>query len=120
MYFDKPEWKEKAVGIVNILGMAIVNHPTSFGAWLGLLQEIIVGTSEISLVKPDPESLHIKVLEAYIPHKILMSTGVESSSFPILRGKRPTVRENLYLCRNYTCLKPVNTVNQLLALIRPK
>ncbi|HLF47286.1 MAG TPA: hypothetical protein VI548_12735, partial [Chitinophagaceae bacterium] len=120
LYFGLPVWKEQALKTVSALGNAIVRYPGSFGEWAMLLLEIAKGTAEIAIVKSNPEDLHIKVLHEYIPHKIMMCSANENNSFPLLKGKDPLHKKNLYLCKDYQCQKPVSTVNQLLALIIPK
>lgn len=120
VYFDIPEWKDIVLKTVMTLSNAIIRYPTSFGVWACLLLEIVDGTSEIAVVNYSPEDLQIKVLHEYIPHKVMMCWATGSASFPLLKGKDPKHEENLYLCRNYECQKPVSTVNQLLSLIRPK
>jgi len=120
LYFDIPDWKELVIKTIGSLGKALVNYPTSFGVWISLLQEIIEGTPEIAIVTTRPEDLHIRILQEYIPHKILMHSATINDLFPLLKGRDPTSAEGLYLCRNYRCEKPVSTPKQLLALIRPK
>jgi uncharacterized protein YyaL (SSP411 family) len=120
LYFDIPEWKGNVVNTVRSFENAVIRYPTSFGAWACLLQELVEGTAEIAIVSTDPENLHARVLQAYIPFKILMCSRAENSSFPLLTGKNPKHSENLYLCRKYSCQKPVSTVEQLVALLRPK
>lgn len=120
MYFELSEWKDKVRKSMQTLQNAIVRYPTSFGFWACILLEIVEGTLEIVIVNSNPEELHIKVLNEYLPHSIFMCSATENSSFPLLAGKDPKQRETLYLCHNYECQKPVATVNQLLALIRPK
>ncbi len=119
-YFEIPEWKDRVMKTIQTLSNAIVRHPTSFGFWATILLEIVEGTFEIVIVNSNPEKLHIMVLREYIPHSVLMSSATENSSFPLLKGKDPKQKESLYLCLDYKCEKPVATVNQLLALIRPK
>ncbi len=120
LYFDIPKWKEIAITVVSSLGNAIVRYPSSFGVWACLLQEIIGGTSEIAIVNPNPDDLHLSILNEYIPHKILMTTTIPDNSFPLLVGKNPAESESIYLCSNYACHKPVSSVEQLLKLIRPE
>ena len=120
LYFDIPDWKELVIKTIASLGKALINYPTSFGVWASLLQEITEGTQEIAIVTTKPEDLHIRILQEYIPHKILMHSATINDLFPLLKGKDPTSSAGIYLCRKYRCEKPVSTPKQLLALIRSK
>jgi uncharacterized protein YyaL (SSP411 family) len=104
--------------MLSILGKAATRHPTSFGVWAGMLLEIVYGTDEIAIVGSDPYFLQMQVLKNYIPHKILMCSERQSSQFPLLTDKKEGNPALIYLCRNYTCLKPVTTVKDLLTLLK--
>lgn len=119
-YFSVPEWKERAMKMVNALGNAVVNHPTSFGAWACLLQEMVMGTAEIAIVMPDPQEMHRQILQQYIPHKILMCSATGNDDFPLLKGKNPDRNPGIFLCHNYQCKAPVNTLENLIALLKAK
>jgi uncharacterized protein YyaL (SSP411 family) len=115
--FDKKNWRERSLAILSSLGRVIVKYPSSFGNFACLLLEAVDGSHEIVITGSDHESLHTEVLHEYIPHRILMATGKADSSFPLLAGKEVNKQALVYVCKNYTCLSPVNSVNALRALI---
>ena len=118
LYFDKPEWREKTIRMINSLGNAIVRYPTSFGVWANILIELTIGTNEIAIISANSQYILSQVLKEYIPNKIIMATTGKSNSFPLLSGKENDKEITLYLCRNYTCEIPVSSVTELMALIR--
>lgn len=99
------------------LGKAIVSYPGSFANWACLLQEMITGTNEIAIVGERFPELHHEVLRGYIPHRVLMATGRADPGFPLLAEKQGANNPSIYLCRNYTCRKPVFSVKDLMSLI---
>ena len=113
LYFDKSDWREKGIAMVSSLGNAITRHPTSFGIWACLMQEITAGTNEIAVVTDEPQEVLVQVLKEYIPHKIIMSGKGESNSFPLLSGKERGPATAIFLCRNYACDKPFASVTDL-------
>ena len=115
--FDKKDWKERSLNMLSSLGSAITRHPTSFGIWACLLQEVISGTNEIAIVGQVSENLHLELLKHYIPHRVVMMSFDSDPGFPLLTGKPATNPPSVYLCRNYTCLHPVFSVNDLISLI---
>jgi len=119
LYLDKPAWKERAHKILSILGKVVTRYPTSFGVWAGLLLEMVNGTDEIVIVGTNAYLLQKEILENYIPHKILMCSERQSSQFPLLSDRKEENPALIYLCRNYSCLKPVTSVKDLLTLRMP-
>lgn len=120
IYFDKPAFREKAVAMINSLGNAIIRYPTSFGVWACLLLELTNGTNEIAILSNEPQAALSQILKKYIPHKIMMSSASSSNDYPLLSGKESAGKTTLYLCRNYSCKKPVSTVDALMELIKRK
>ncbi len=49
-----------------------------------------------------------------------MSASDQGNAFPLLSGKENTGENTIYLCRNYSCKRPVNTVEALIDLIGHK
>lgn len=117
LYFDEPGWREKCSRMIGSLGNAVVRYPTSFGVWAGLLLEVTAGTQEVVIISKETQAVLEQLLKYYFPHKILMGSATEDPGFPLLKGRKKTGDTTLFLCRNYSCEKPVNTIQELVALI---
>jgi uncharacterized protein YyaL (SSP411 family) len=115
-----PEWKIRTEKMISSLNHTIIQYPTSFGVWAMLLVEIVEGTEEVIVIGKEPSVLAKQVLEEYIPHKIFLVSKTGKEQLPLLTGKTPIERTLIYLCHEYSCLKPVTEVNQLLALINER
>jgi uncharacterized protein YyaL (SSP411 family) len=120
IYFDKADWREKSSRMISSLGNAIVRYPTSFGVWSCLFLEITSSTNEIAIIANEPQDILSQILKEYIPHKIIMASKNKSNDFPLLSGKESSGETTLYLCRNYSCEKPVSTTEALMDVIRRK
>jgi uncharacterized protein YyaL (SSP411 family) len=117
IFFDQPSWRQRAEDMVNALGDVIIKYPTSFGVWLSLLFEKIKGTNEIAVVGKEWENYLEKILGIYIPHKLVMATAEPLKTYPLLADKAKNKETLIYLCRNYACLNPVNSVEDLQGLL---
>ncbi len=113
---DKKEWGKQGRTMLSSLGNAIIRYPGSFGVWAGLLVEQVAGTAELAILGKSYEKLHKEVLWEYIPGRVLMASDSEKS-WPLLSGKTASDMPLVYLCRDYTCQKPVDSVKALIALI---
>ncbi|NBV30538.1 MAG: thioredoxin domain-containing protein [Chitinophagaceae bacterium] len=117
LLLDRPDWGQKSQQMVKIVGNAIKRYPTSFGNWACTLQETALGTNEITLIGQEVDCLLLELLQAYIPHRVLMSSVRTDDRFPMLRNKITDSLSSIWLCRNFTCQPPIRTIADLLRLI---
>jgi uncharacterized protein YyaL (SSP411 family) len=117
IYFDMPGWGEIARKTTGALENAIVRYPMSFSCWASLVLEIVTGTCELAITGDNPEELFNDVISQYIPNKVIMKSGKMESPFPLLNGKATGPVPLIFLCRNYTCQQPVNSVQSLVELL---
>jgi len=115
--FNFPDWKKITENMITSLVRPITQYPTSFGVWATLFLEVVCGTEEISVIGENNLSIAEQVLAQYIPHKVFMAPSGPNVELPLLVGKTPTNPPLIYLCRTYSCLKPVTDASQLLELI---
>ncbi len=117
LVFDQPGWSEKCYSLIRSLGQAIVKHPSSFGVWAMVLQQLTRGTLEIAITGQHANTFLCPVLERYIPNKILQAEETISSLFPLLADKTGMNEgENaFYICENYACKAPFLTIDDFLA-----
>jgi len=101
---------------VESLSGVVGRHGGSFANWAGLLQEWAGGTQEIVVIGPEKE-IYEKILYEYVPHGLMLYSPVENQEFALTKGKKPSEKTNIYLCKNFACREPVEQVNQLMMLI---
>ena len=117
IFYDKREWRERSYWMVTSMGKAVTRYPTSFGIWNNLLMEILTGTKEIAIVGNNALELHVQLIKEFIPHRVLMASKKADNTFPLLNGKEATDPASIYLCKEFSCLKPVITLKDLMSLI---
>ncbi len=115
--FNNKDWKNRSFTIVSALGNTITRYPTSFGCWNCLLAEMITGTAEIAILGKEFHKIHKELLGKYIPHRIIMASLVENKQFPLLAEKPATTPASIYVCKNFACVQPVNSVDEVMSLI---
>jgi uncharacterized protein len=115
---DRSDWRQRSMDMLAALGNAITRHPSSFGYWASLLQEVVDGTNEIVIIGEGYGQLAEEILSCYIPHRVLMGASQENPKFPLLAAKTGMGEKvAIYLCRNYTCASPVFSAEGLTSLI---
>jgi uncharacterized protein YyaL (SSP411 family) len=120
IFFDIREWRGRAEQMVRSLGDVIIKYPTSFGVWLALLFEMTEGTKEIAVLGKEWEKYLQKVLGIYISHKLVQAAEIPLSGYPLLSDKPETSETRIYLCENYACRQPVNTIQEFVSLLQRK
>jgi uncharacterized protein YyaL (SSP411 family) len=78
---------------------------------------LVTGTNEIAIIGSEAQFLKEQMLQQYIPQRIVMSSSVSIPAYPLLAGKQGDEKTSIYLCRSYTCQRPVFSVNELMLLI---
>ncbi len=115
--YDRKDWVDRAAQMLGLLAPVIVKYPTSFGRWGCHLLEMTDGLAEIVITGKDIAEERKQLLKEYLPHTVMMSTAIDNQHFPLLVGKEVEDKPLFYLCKNYTCLRPVQTVDELMLLI---
>ena len=117
IYFDEKGWKERSRSMVMANADHIIRFPTSFGWWGCLFLEIVSGTDEIAVIGKDFQQLQHEIFAIYIPHKVLMGSVTDNELFPMLAGKIATKEAIIFLCKDYVCQQPVNSIERFMSLI---
>ncbi len=115
--FDNSSWQRLADEMLQTLAKGIIGHPTSFGIWASLLQKYAFGINEVVICGPEFITKRNVLLQQYLPGKILQATLTENRNFPMLNGKKPGKETLIFLCRQYSCKEPVNSIEKLIGQI---
>lgn len=117
VYFNIAEWKSRSEKMFRQLSQLISQYPSSFGNWAILWSELYYGTYEVAVVGSGYSKLMKEINTEYIPNKVIMAAETGEKDFPLLAGKVSGHNTSVYLCSNYTCFSPVNTLEELISLI---
>ncbi|HTN38556.1 MAG TPA: thioredoxin domain-containing protein [Arachidicoccus sp.] len=119
--FDKPVWRTRAYAMVDAIGKTICNYPASFGAWCAVWQKMVNGIHEIAVIGEDAPALAAEVLSFYQPNRLLQFSEKVNQAYPLLADKKiPAGKTFIYLCKDYACSQPVETVKDLQTQLRFK
>ena len=116
--FNNKEWVNQAEQMLMQLNKAIVRYSTSFAYWANFMQMKIKGMVEISVTGNAVERVLSEILQEYIPAKVLQSSNVEDASFPLLKEKNYGCGATMYVCKDYSCKKPVDCMKDLKNLLK--
>lgn len=114
--FENSYYTQLAEKMIIGVGNMATKYPTSFGVWLDALFQLIKGTKEIVIIGEYEKPLE-EVNALPVPFSILMASKNSEDGFPLLKDKLFTPPFSIFLCQNYACQKPVQSVLELSNLI---
>lgn len=115
--FDISKWKQRSMAMVGALQGMAIKYPTSFGIWACTMIDFFYGVNEIAVVGKNYDKTTSSVLKHYVPNKVIQSSAGNNKEFPLLSERLKEGLTLIYLCREYSCLNPVETTNDFVQLI---
>lgn len=109
---NKPDWAEKAKNMLLSVGGGMIHYPTSFGNWDLLLQKMVHNYKEIAIVGDNYKTLLKQVNELYLPDGLIASSE-QDNNLPLLQNRHQPNKTLIYLCKNYSCQQPVDSLEAL-------
>ena len=100
-------YTEAAEGVLSLLGDRVTEHPTAFGHLLGAVDLFHSGITEVVVTGDRPDLVEV-VQRAYLP-SVVLAWG-ERGDGPLWEGRQDGLA---YVCRDYACLAPVDSVKDL-------
>jgi uncharacterized protein YyaL (SSP411 family) len=101
-------YADAARGILTLLYEPMAHHPTAFTHALAAVDLLVAGIDEVAVIGDRPDLVQ-GVQRAYRPNTVL--AWGEPYDSPLWDGRKDGMA---YVCRNYTCQTPCDTVEKLL------
>lgn len=112
------EYRRRAVFALETVAEPMTRFPTAFGHLLGCADLEVNGAIEVALAgdtaSPEFKALERTVAERYVPSLVLAGGSErESPGIKLLEGRTTIGNATAYVCRGYTCDKPVTESYEL-------
>ncbi len=112
--FDNNRYKNAHFEMLQTLVESIKMYPTSFSKWASGVISAVHPPFEIAVLGADFFDKSLQINALFLPNKILMASAHQDPKLPLL--DRDT-EGSIFLCQNYACQLPVQTVEELSALM---
>ncbi len=113
VYFDIPEWRQRSEDMILYISNFAGKYPVSFGRWNLNMLLLVYGLKEIVVMADDYASLVQKILQEYIPLKVIQAAQQPDEGWPLLRGKVILPNQTkIYICEDYNCLQPAGSFEE--------
>ena len=115
----RTDWREMALQMLKQVEDAVKTYPRSFERWaLAMLMEVYP-YHEIAVVGKGAMETAARIQSRFLPNGIIAATMQGSDELPLLAEK---VAGNdtalIYVCRDFTCQRPVATLAEFWELVR--
>ncbi len=119
-FFDNKTYQSLSVNMLLSVEQSVERYPSSLSKWAGCALSLVFPPYEIAVVGTDAFSKSKAINAHFLPNKILMSSVEEDTTFPLLSGRSGDTegaQSLIYVCQNYACKIPVQTVEQMLEIL---
>jgi uncharacterized protein len=113
--FDKNDYKDVHFAMLSTMADAIKMYPTSFSKWASGLLSAVHPPFEIAVVGDDYFDKALAINALFLPNKIVMASPQQDAELPLLDRN---TEGGIFLCQNYACHLPVQTIEELKGLIQ--
>ena len=117
LLLDESAYKELAIDMLLAVRESILRYPLSFGQWSRVALWTVYPLNEIAILGPNAGAMAKEVNRKWIPNKVIMAATVENQVFPLLKDKPIGNNTYIYLCKDYTCSSPVETIEAFTQLV---
>ena len=97
----------------------MVSHARYYSNWGILLINHVASPVELAISGPDAEEKRKELEQHYLPELILAGANKESN-IPLLLNRYDNTSTRIFVCQNYSCKLPVETVEEALELFPEK
>jgi uncharacterized protein YyaL (SSP411 family) len=116
-------YRARAEEILRLFHEPARKNPFGYVTCLEALERYTGAGTEIVLVEgtgTSPADLERAIAECYVPHLTIVRTPTDQSPMPPLAQGRPSVggRPTAYVCRHFSCSRPLTSAEDLRALLR--
>ncbi|MCB9316905.1 MAG: thioredoxin domain-containing protein [Lewinellaceae bacterium] len=115
---DRQDWREMAINILLIMKSTVERYPLSFERWAGALLNETHPYVEIVVVGDNAFDKTRTILRRFLSNGLLVASATETDESPLLAGKPGNSDAYIYICQNYACKKPVQSIKEFDQLLQ--
>lgn len=115
-YLYKTKYIEMSETMLSNVKQNILDIGVYGAGWDVLIAWFASGTYDVAIIGKDVEAKR-KEFETYYLPGVFLSGGIKEGTLPLLEGKLREGETTIYVCKNNSCLRPVNEVKDALEQI---
>ncbi|HRI58482.1 MAG TPA: thioredoxin domain-containing protein, partial [Saprospiraceae bacterium] len=117
---DRREWRETASDMLLTLRETVERYPLSFERWATAMMNEVYPLHEIAVVGDNGEEKALAIQKQFLPNKVIAATRYPNDDLPLLAGKPGNPEALVYVCRDFTCRRPVSDLDEFRQIVQPE
>jgi uncharacterized protein YyaL (SSP411 family) len=113
---ERFDYKKIAQNMLERMTGNISEYPSGYSNWAQLLLDFTGSHKEVVLVGEKAIELLKNIQKYYLPN-IIFCASTTAGDLPLLKNRYVSGKTLIYICQDNSCLLPVETVEEALALI---
>ena len=114
---DKSGYLNIAQKMTDLIRGNIENYPSGFSNWSQLMLNLNENHYEIVIAGENAIRILKELQKQYLP-QVIFCAGTSENGLPLLKDRLVAGKTLIYICQNQSCMLPVETVEEALALIK--
>ena len=110
-------WQERAWLMLENVRERVLADPISYAFWAKLIYISNIGRFEIAVSGKNAISLAHQIHQMFLPGKILIASTLPNDELPLLAHRWDKEITWIYLCHNFACRRPVQTIPEFKKLL---
>jgi len=116
---DRPDYLKIARKMLDLVSSNMADYPSGYSNWSQLLLDLTESYFEVAVTGPNSISLLNELQKHYLPN-VIFCAGIAENYLPLLANRLVAGKTLIYICHDYSCQLPVDTVEEALKLIQKK
>jgi uncharacterized protein YyaL (SSP411 family) len=116
LVYENVEYINKSEKMVLAMSDQMQAYGSGHSNWAGLYSDFLKGVFEVAIVGPEAIVFSFELSKHYLPHTVIAGS-TRPSKLPILKNRFVEGKTLIYICRNKTCQKPVETIEEAMGLM---
>lgn len=115
---DRRDWREHARQMLTTMRTTVERYPLSFERWALAIQYETYPYLEIAVVGGNALEKADAIRQRFMPNRVLAASAQGSTESPLLAEKLGANDALIYVCRDYACQRPVQTLEDFDQLLQ--
>jgi uncharacterized protein YyaL (SSP411 family) len=116
LIFGESNWIERARRMTAVFIKEMTGYGEGYSNWLKLLLRLTYPAYEVAIVGNHVDKIVDEFRHYYRPNQIFVGSAT-ASEVPLLQHRYQTGETLIYLCKDFSCQRPVKTVAEAVSLI---
>ena len=116
-HLDRPDYLDLSAKMLDQMRALTVREPQHLSNWAALYAAVLRPGPEVAIVGPEAEEFRAEWSRKF-RHDTVLAGAETGGDLPLLRGRGARAGQtDVYVCQNYTCLAPVQSIAAAEALL---